>query len=123
MNYVIILFGLLITVLSFIILVKPKAALNYFDANSGSLGLYISAIAVRIGMGVVLLMYAEQSRYPAAFEIFGYILLVAGVILAIIGHRRFERLIRWAMGLLEKMAWVSGLLGIVFGLFFIYAVT
>ena len=122
MNYVIILFGLLITVLSSIILVKPKAALNFFDANSGSLGLYITAVGVRIAMGVVLIIYAEQSRYPEAFEVIGYIVLVAGVILAIIGRKRFEQLVRWAMGLMEKMAWFAGLLGIAFGLFFIYAV-
>jgi hypothetical protein len=122
MNYVIILFGLLITVLSSIILVKPKAALNFFDANSGSLGLYIAAVIVRIGMGVVLIMFADQSRYPEAFLVIGYIVLVAGMILALIGRKRFEQLVRWAMGLFNKIAWIAGLAGIAFGLFFIYAV-
>jgi len=123
MNYVIILFGLLITVLSLFILIKPKVALDYMSANAGSLGLYISAIAFRVGMGVVLILYADQSRYPAAFEIIGALFLAAGVILALIGRNRFERLVSWAMGFFGKIAWVGGLLGMVFGLFFIHAVT
>ena len=123
MNYVIILFGLLIAALSLIILFRPKASMNYFNENAGALSLYISAVFVRIGMGIVLILYADQSRYPEAFEIIGAIFLAAGVILGLIGRNRFEKLVRWAMGLFGKMASVAGLLGLVFGLFFIHAVT
>ena len=123
MNYVIILFGLLIAVLSLYILIRPKESLAYFSANAGNMGLYIAAIAVRVGMGLVLILYADQSRYPEAFEIIGAFILVAGVILALIGQGRFERLVKWAMGLFGKMASVAGLLGLVLGLFFIYSVT
>ena len=123
MSYVIILFGLLIAVLSLYILFRPKESLAYFSANAGSMGLYIAAIAVRVGMGLVLILYADQSRYPEAFQIIGAFILVAGVILALIGQGRFERLVKWAMGLFGKMARVAGLLGLVLGLFFIYSVT
>ena len=123
MNYVIILFGLLVAALSLILLFRPKASMNYFHEHAGSLWLYISAVFVRIGMGIVLILYADQSRYPEAFEIIGYLVLVAGVILGLIGRNRFEKLVGWAMGLFGKMSWFSGLLGLVFGLFFVHAVT
>ena len=123
MNYIIILFGLLIAALSLIILFRPKASMKYFSDNAKSLWLYMAAVFVRIGMGVVLILYADQSRYPEAFEIIGYVFLVAGVILLLIGRSRFEMVVRWAMGLFGKMAWFAGLLGLVLGLFFIHAVS
>ncbi len=121
MNYVIILFGLLITVLSLYIIIRPKAAIDYGRAWAGSSGLYILAIAARVGIGLVLLFYAQQSRFPQVLEILGYVLIAAGVILALMGRSRFERLVKWFLDRFAGMSWISGSLGVIFGLFLVYA--
>ena len=122
MNYVIILFGLLIAVLSLYVTFRPKAALQFVSNRAGSIGLYILAIVARIGMGLVLVLYAEQSRFTHVLEFLGYLFIGAGVILALIGRSRFERLVIWAMDRFAKFTWVSGPLGLILGLFLVYAV-
>lgn len=123
MNYVIILFGLLISVLALFIQFRPKASLAYARSHAGSSGLYLSAIFARIILGLLLVLYADQSRYPAVLEIIGYLVLAGGVILALIGRSRFERLLNWFLDRFSSFAWLSGSLGVLFGLFLIYAVT
>ena len=121
MNYVIILFGLFITVLSLYVTIRPKAALQFVSDRAGSSGLYILAVGARIVMGLILVLYAEQSRFPHVLEFLGYVFVGAGVILALIGRSRFERLVKWAMDRFASFTWVSGPLGIVLGLFLVYA--
>lgn len=122
MNYLIILFGLLVMALSLYLILQPKAALQYAAARAGTLGLYVPAIAARVGMGLVLILYAEQSRFPQTLEILGYLMVAAGLMLALIGRHRFERMIKLATERFANMSRVSGLLGAILGLFLIYAV-
>ena len=122
MYYIIILFGLLITALSFYILFQPKVALEHVLNRAGSTHLYVLAIGARIGMGLILLLYADQSRFPLTLHILGYLMLVAGIILLLIGRPRFERLVKWAIRTFVNMAWLPATLGVVLGLFLIYAV-
>lgn len=122
MNYVIILFGLLIVVLSLFILLRPQAALEYAAAKAGSIGMYISAVTARVGIGLVVLIYADQSRFPHTMEILAYLFIAAGLGLALAGPGRFERMVHWFIDRFAGMRRVSGSLGVILGLFLVYAV-
>jgi hypothetical protein len=84
--------------------------------------LHITAAAVRIVMGVVMILYAGASRYPMAFQIIGWIALVAGVVLALTPPARFKKLVHWAFSKFGRYTRVAAVFAVMFGAFLIHAV-
>lgn len=76
-------------------------------------GLYAIA-ALRIAMGLVLIMVAPGSRAPRALAVLGVLILVAGVATPLFGLERSRAIAEWAVlqdpGLLRG---IGGLLGAV----------
>ena len=78
--------------------------------------LYIIA-AIRITMGVVLLLAASASRLPTTIRVFGVIALVSGVSTPFIGVERARAVFSWASsfgsGVLRLWGVVALLIGVV----------
>jgi len=90
--------------------------------GSESLGLHILAVVVRIILGVALMMYATESKYPTAISILGWISIVAASVLGVMGRTNFRRLMSWALSLAPSFGRIGGFLAILFGGFLIHAV-
>ena len=122
MNYIIIVFGTATFVAGIIILINPETVFGLLRRKSESLGLHILAVVVRIILGVALIIYAPESRYPTAILILGWISIVAASVLGIMGRKNFMRLMSWALNLAPSFGRIGGFFAMLFGGFLIYAV-
>lgn len=122
MNNVIMLFATATIVAGIIIVINPETIFGLLRNKLESLSLHILAVVVRVILGVALIMYATESRYPTVISILGWISIVAASVLGIMGHTNFKRLMSWALSLAPSFGRIGGLLAILFGSFLIYAV-
>ncbi len=122
MNIIIILFGLLIIVMAGIMAVRPKLFADTMLQYFGSVWLHVLAAAVRIAMGIALVLYADQSRFPLALHIIGWLAIAAGVIIALLPHAKFTRLFLWFFEKFAPYTRIAAIVAVLFGGFLIYAV-
>ena len=122
MKTLIILFGLFIIGIAGLMAVRPKLFADKLMQSVGSVWIHVLAAAVRIVMGIALVLYAEQSRFPLALHIIGWIAIVAGVIIALVPHTKFTRLIRWVFDRFAPYTRIAAVFAVLFGGFLIYAV-
>lgn len=122
MNYIILLFGFLILLSGALILVRPETIFGLIRSNSESLGLHILAVVVRLILGIALITYAAESKFPFFLQLIGWLSLTAAIILGVIGRSRFKGLIEWALRLSSSLGHFAGLLAVLIGALLIYAV-
>ena len=122
MNYIIILFATATIVAGIIIVINPETIFGLLRMKLESLSLHILAVVVRVILGVALIMFATESRYPTAILILGWISIVAASVLGIMGRTNFKRLMSWALSIAPSFGRIGGLMAILFGGFLIHAV-
>ena len=122
MNYIIILFSTATIVAGIIIVINPETVFGPLRRKLDSLGLNILAVVVRIILGVALILYAAESKYPKMILILGWISIVAASVLGIMGRTKFISLMSWAISLAPFFRRIGGVLAILFGGFLIHAV-
>ncbi len=122
MSYIIILFGTATIFAGIIIVINPETIFGMLRRKLESLSLHILAVVVRVILGVALLMYATESKYPTAISILGWISIVAASVLGVMGRANFRRLMSWALSLAPSFGRIGGFLAILFGGFLIHAV-
>ena len=122
MIYIIILFATAAIVAGIVIVINPEIIFGLLRQNFESLSLHILAVVVRLILGVALMMYATESRYPTAISILGWISIVAASVLGVMGRNNFKRLMSWALSVAPSFGRIGGVLAILFGGFLIYAV-
>lgn len=121
MKLIIKLFGILILILGISLLIKPEIILSWIEGNIESSSLYITTIVLRIIFGILFILIAKESKYPDVIKILGYLFIISGIILIFIGHEIFQDFINSLISDAKPFAPVSGLFGIAFGGFLIYA--
>ena len=115
------LFGLLIILLSAWGLMTPKSLIALvLGVWKRPWGIYF-AVAVRIGLGILFVMAADQTRYPEAFRILGYLMIFVAAAILVTGRERLDKFMRWWQ---EKSpvfirSWL--IFGLLFGVFIYYA--
>lgn len=122
MKIFILVVGGLITLAGLAIAVSPRTFLALFDRYKHRTGLYVLAVAIRLLLGVVLIVFAPQTGYPVTFRILGVILIAAAVGILLIGPGRLQQLIAWLIARVGKYARFAGALAVLFGVFLIAAV-
>lgn len=122
MSYLILFFGVLILLSGAMILLNPDPVFGLFRRHGESSGFHVMAVVVRLILGIALVRYAAESKYPLALQILGWLSLVAAMVLAVMGRTRFKRLLTWALSFTSPLARIAGFFGMVFGGFLIYAV-
>lgn len=122
MHYIILLFGAALIIAGIIIVVNPETIFGLLRRKSESPGLHILAVVMRIIIGVALIMYAAESKYPTAVLIIGWFSVLAATVLGIMGRTNFKRLMAWTLGFSAFFARIAGFLAILFGAFLIHAV-
>lgn len=121
MTLIIIIFGLLTSVAGILILINPETVFAPLRNNVEKPWLHVTAIVVRLILGVLLILYADVSRFPLIILIIGYLSIAAAGVFSIIGRQRFIRLMRWAFSFLQPWGRVGGLFAALFGGFLVYA--
>ncbi|MET7029938.1 hypothetical protein [Sediminicola luteus] len=123
MKLIIKLFGILLLVAGISLLIYPELIIGWIGDNIENTSLYITAIIVRLVIGLLFIVVAKQSKYPVAIKLFGYLFIAASFVLIFIGHVGFQHLINSVIPEVEPYAPLSGVLSMVFGGFIIYAFT
>lgn len=121
MTLLIVLFGGFIFCAGVLILINPEILFGILKKHSEKTGLYVIAIVARLVLGGLLVYLADTSRFPHVMEVIGWIAIIAGVVLVVIGHNKFKKLMTWAITLQEPLGRFAGLMAIAFGGFIIYA--
>jgi hypothetical protein len=94
MAFVVSLFGVLIAAIGLVGVVQPSRLVRTL-ADWGAQKRLGVAVAVRLVMGVVLLIAAPSCRLPEVVRVVGVIALVAALVLPLLGSKRFEAFVGW----------------------------
>ena len=121
MTLLIMLLGALLFLTGITLMINPARLYGFMKNNADKLMLHIFAIAVRLALGLLLVYNADDSKYPLAIEIIGWISILAAVILAVIGRTHFKRLLYWALSLKDMFAGIAGAITLCFGAFLLYS--
>ncbi|MBT8058133.1 MAG: hypothetical protein KJO33_00980 [Gammaproteobacteria bacterium] len=122
MKFLIILLCVLITAMAAWLLVRPESLTRLLLRNAGRTWMHVLAAAVRIVLGALLVLYADQSRFPVVLAVIGWFAIAAGVVLALMPPSRFQSLVEWAFERFGAYVRVAAAAAVAFGLFLIYAV-
>ena len=97
-------------------LVRPKTALAALGRMGGSAAIHIGEMAVRILVGLALVLAAAGSRYPVAITVIGGFLIASAVVLLILPRRWHAAYSTWwasripegAVRLIGPLSWLMG---------------
>lgn len=121
MAFVALVLSLLVALLGALGVVAPERLLDVVRRFQTPAGLYAAA-AIRLVLGLALLLAAPASRAPEAVRILGVFIVVAGVITPFFGIERFRRLLEWWSALGPGLVRAWAVFALVFGLLLAYTV-
>lgn len=121
MSAIIILFGALTALAGLAILASPQIVFGPLWRYADRLSIHVTAVAVRLVIGVLLIDQANLSRFPAIIAILGWLSLGAALVFAVMGRRNFRRLMAWAFAMAGKFGRAAGLFAVSFGAFLVFA--
>jgi len=121
MAFLIIIFGALTLLAGIIILINPEIIFRFLRGNLDKLSLHITAVVVRLVLGLLLIFQAEISRFPMIIEALGWLSIIAALTFAVTGRDKFVRLMTWALSLSVPFGRFGGVIAAAFGAFLIYA--
>ncbi|MBX2838574.1 MAG: hypothetical protein KTR35_17075 [Gammaproteobacteria bacterium] len=121
MTLLIIIFGILMLIAGALLLVNPEILFRYLRNNIDNVAIHVIAVLVRLIIGVLLIIQSNQSRFPQVIEILGWIFIVAGIFLAVLGRHRFTKLLSWVLTNLKHLGRIAGVAAVAFGGFLVYA--
>ena len=84
---------------------------------------FLFAVIVRLVMGPVLIFAAPGSRFPVFFEVFGWVSIVAAIVILVSGRDRTGRLVDWFERFPALVIRLWCLFGVFFGAFLIYGMS
>ena len=92
-KWVVIFFGLFIVFIGFIMLVKSKNARTTLRKAGSTNFINYAEITIRLIPATALILHSDFSKYPEAFKIFGWIMLITSLILYVVPrklHHKFS---------------------------------
>lgn len=123
MNMAILVFGVLIILVCVWGMVAPKPLINRVLVFWHQPWGMFAAVGIRLGLGILFLQAAAQTRHPGVFELLGYLMILAAFMILLMGRKRIDRFIKYWIaqpaGFIR--AWL--VIGIAFGVFVVYSVT
>lgn len=122
MHTLIFLFSIFLIAVGVLILAKPNVVFDLLERHKHAPTLQIIAVVVRVLLGVVLIIAAPSSKFPLTLAVIGWIAILAGVFVALMGRNRFIQLMDWATKVLPKNAILVGVIAVLLGSFLAYAV-
>jgi len=123
MNNVIILIGAIFISMGVVIIIKPKLFFDILLDNSDSLVFRITAIGAALLIGLIFIYSAGASRYSMFMLVIGWVAVLKGLALAVLGPKYFKKRIEWSLKILNPIAPIVGIIEVTFGVFVIYGIT
>lgn len=80
-KYVILIFGIFIIFMGFVMLFNPNKARNTLRKAGSTNFINYSEITIRLIPAIALILYADFSKFPESFKIFGWIMLITSIVL------------------------------------------
>ncbi len=115
-------FGLIIIALSAWGVFAPKTlAKKVLDQFDRPWGLYL-AVGVRLVLGALFVMAADETRFPTTLRFLGYLMLITAALIPLIGRQRISRLMGWLQSKPPALMRIWLIFGVAFGAFIVYAV-
>ena len=121
MSVLLIIFGALTFITGVAIVMDPDRIFGFLNKQLGKVTLHVLNVVIRVIFGVLMISYASISQFPFVVETIGWFCIAIAVILTFMGRERFNRVIAWAVSLVETNHRLGGVLVAVFGAFLIYA--
>ncbi len=121
MTVLIIIFGTLTFLAGIVILMNPDLIFGFLLRQLGKVELHVLNVVVRVFLGVLLISQSSISKFSFVIETIGWFCIAIAVILTLLGREHFNRLISWALSLVETYNRVGGVLIITFGVFLVFA--
>ncbi|MDP2061420.1 MAG: hypothetical protein U1C58_07530 [Flavobacteriaceae bacterium] len=90
-KWVVIFFGLFIVFIGFIMLVKPKNARAILRKAGSTNFINYAEITIRLIPATAMILHSDFSKYPEAFKIFGWIMLITSLILYVIPRKLHQK--------------------------------
>lgn len=120
MSQVVVAFGVIFVLLGLAAAVKPRGLLGLARKVTVSTWLRLGVFALRLVLGVILLLVAPSTAVPLALQLIGVLLIVSAAIVLAIGNEGVQRIMNWAFGLGPVAVVTGGIIGVAFGAFLIY---
>jgi len=119
MHYLVLAVGILIAVAGLFGAFSParfRRSLGSWSSQSR----FWFAVLIRLIMGAVLLLVADELRFSFAMKILGGISVAAGIGVLLMGRRRLDSLVNWWLSRPDSLMRLSTALAAAFGVFLIY---
>ena len=121
MRFLAVLVALLVVLIGVVGLVAPDRLLTAAQYVITPVGL-VAVAAVRVGMGLVLILVAPTSRAPRTLRAIGAVVLVAGLATPLVGVERARAVADWAAGVGATFLRGIAALLVILGSFIAFAV-
>ena len=121
MKSIIILFGILMFLAGVSLIFAPEIIFGFIENNQEKLFIYLSAIGVRLLLGIFFLKLANESKFPLIIKILGIFFIFAAIFLIIIGQEGMQNLITSFSPIFKPYTIFVGLGTMAFSSFLIYS--
>lgn len=121
MSVLIIIFGALTFLTGVGIILSPDPIFNFLKRQLGKVEIHVLNVVVRVFFGVLMISQSSVSKFSFVVETIGWFCIAIAIILTLMGRENFNRILSWAVALLESYSRIAGFLIITFGAFLIYA--
>ncbi|MEX0715288.1 MAG: hypothetical protein WD066_01810 [Planctomycetaceae bacterium] len=122
MTIAIVLIGVFIAAVGLLGALFPLGLIRFAEIVWRAPRILFVGAAIRLAIGALLIVAAEQSRFPWTFRVLGAITIAAGLALPVVGFHRLRRFIDWWARRPYWMIRGWALLAVAFGAFLIYAI-
>ena len=118
---IVVVFGIAVGLVGSIGVVRPTGLVRFVETMWQSPTGFRLAIALRLALGVVIIVAAPDCRFPQVIRILGIFSLVAAAATAALGHERLRSFVQWWVG--RPSGFVRGwsLAAVTFGCVLVYA--
>lgn len=120
MTVLIIVFGALTLLVGITIVLNPEFIFGFLQKQLGKAELHVLNVVLRVIFGVLLISQSNISKFPIVIEGIGWFCIAIAITLTLMGRKRLNHLISWALSLIESYSRVGGVLVMTFGAFLIY---
>ncbi|NNF48433.1 MAG: hypothetical protein HKO69_11190 [Woeseiaceae bacterium] len=119
MTLVVAFLGALIVLLGALGLASPARFRCLFAVMSPQTR-YVMAVVIRLAMGALLWVLADDLRHPHVMRILAVIAVVAAVVILVLGRPRLDRFVDWWLARPDNVIRVSALFAAAFGAYLVY---
>ena len=92
-KWIVLFFGIFIIFIRFIMLMNPIKARETLRKAGSTNFINYAEITIRLIPAIALILYSDLSKYPEAFKIFGWIMLITSLVLYVVPrkiHHKFS---------------------------------